>query len=293
VLEELRRFPPDHLVEPGVTAGDALAVMTATEIPDGVRYVPDQVYGHDGHDLTMHLFSREDPGERRPGVVLIHGGGFVEGFAEMLLRYAAHLAAAGYVTASIEYRLAGESPFPASLEDSKCAVRWMRAHADEIGLDAERLAVAGNSAGGYLAAMVGSTPGLHEGRGGSPEASSAVAAVVLWYPAIDIRPSITSELAGIAVAAYFGRTPGEDEAAAASPVTFAAAAPPTLTLTGAADPIILVDQLRDYHARLAAAGVPERLVEFAGLGHSFDYNLERWGDCFGEVQAWLERHLGR
>lgn len=288
VLDELRAMPPDRIVEPGVTAGDALAVMTFDAVPPGVRYVPDQVYGHAGRPLRMHLFARADAGERRPGVVFVHGGGFVEGFPEMMIRYAAAFAAEGNVTATIDYRLAGETPFPASLEDAKCAVRWLRAHAGDVGLDPDRLAVGGGSAGGYLAAMVGSTPGRFEGTGGEPETSSRVAAVLAWYPLMDLRPSTTSELAAAAVSAYFGYPPDEEEAAAASPLRYAAAAPPTLTLVGAADPVIPLEGIRAYHALLDDAGVPQRLVEFPGLGHSFDYSLARWHDCFDAAREWLE-----
>ncbi len=292
VLDELRAMPPEQLVEPGVTAGDALAVMTFDAVPEGVRYVADQIYGRaGGTELTMHLFARADRAERRPGIVLVHGGGFVEGFAEMLVRYAAALADEGFVTASIEYRLAGEAPFPASLEDTKCAVRWMRAHAGEIGLDPERLALGGNSAGGYLAALAGSTPGLFEGDGGNGAESSRVAAVVAWYPLFDLDPSTLSELAAEAVRAYFGRRPTAAEVEAASASSHVHAAVPTLTMVGTADPIIPLKPVRDYHARLAAAGVPERIVEFRGLGHSFDYNLARWQECFDAAHAWLREHL--
>lgn len=291
VLYELRSMPPDRLVEPGVTAADALAVMTPGPIAAGVRRVSGQVYGQATRPLTMELFARTDPRRRCPGVVFIHGGGFVEGYPEMLIRYAAQLAGLGYVTASIGYRLAGEALFPAAVEDSKCAVRWLRAHAGELGLDPGRLAAAGNSAGGYLAAMLGSTPGRMEGAGGWQEQPSAVQAVVLWYPPVDLRPSASTPEVRDAVTAFLGHLPTEQEAAAVSPASLVQQAPPTLTLAGTDDPLIPIGQLREYHRSLDAAGVAHRLREFPGVGHSFDYNLERWAECFDELTAWLERHL--
>lgn len=293
VIEALRQMPPEHVVEPGVTAADALTVMTAGEVPDGVRFVPRQVYGvvADRH-LHLQLFARMDPAERRPGVVLIHGGGFVEGFPEMLSRYAAQLAGTGYVTAAIEYRLAGEALYPAPVEDAKCAVRWLRSNAAMLGLDPHRIAAAGNSAGGYLAAMVGGTPGDLEGTGGHGDTSSAVQAVVMWYPPTDLRQSVTSEGVTGAVLSLFGRPPGEEEAYVASPIAHVSRMPPTLSMSGTDDPLVPIRGLREYHAALDGAGVPQRLVEFDGVGHSFDYNLLRWQACFDEITTWLATHLG-
>jgi acetyl esterase/lipase len=292
VLDELRRLPPDHVVEPGVTAADALFVMTTPPAPAGTRYVPDQVYGDVGRPLTMHLYARADSSERQPGVVFIHGGGFIEGFPEMMIAYAAGLAAHGYVTASIDYRLAGEAPWPAALEDSKCAVRWMRANADSIGLDADRLAVAGGSAGGHLAAMVASTPGRFEGYGGQPDVSSAVSTAVLWYPGLDLRPSYGSEKINEVTELFFGHPVDDERAGIASPVTYVDTMLPTLTFTGVEDPIVLVDTVRGYHAALDRRGVPNELVEVPGVGHSFDFSRARWLECFDRLKTWLDDQLG-
>jgi acetyl esterase/lipase len=296
VLKALRELPPDHEVEPGVRAGDALTVMTPPAVPDGCRYVRDQVVGTagaGGRPLRVHLYAAADPTERRPGVLFVHGGGFIEGFHEMVLRYAAHLAARGYVTASADYRLAGEAHFPAPVEDVKCAVRWMRAHAGEIGLDPDRLGVAGGSAGGHLAAMVGSTPGLLEGDGGWPEVSSAVRSVVLWYPGVDLRPSRASERLLVAASHLLGVPEVPEElAASASPVTYLHQAPPTLTFTGEADPIVPVQHVRDYHRQLDEAGIPNELKVFPGVGHSFDFALTPWQECFDTMATWFDETLG-
>jgi acetyl esterase len=293
IIEALPTMPPDQVVDIGVTAGDALAVMTIPPTPAGVRYVANQVYGRVGDgDLTMHLYARADATERAPGVVFIHGGGFVEGFPEMLIRYAAFLADAGYVTCSIDYRLADEASWPAPAEDAKCAVRWMRAHAAEIGLDAGRLGVAGGSAGGHLAAMVASTPGLFEGDGGNDEISSAVRAAVLWYPGLDLRPSSSwSEPLMLATRELFGGEVEEQAAAAASPITYAQVTVPTLTFTGTADPLVPVEQVRAYHRMLDAAGISNQLVEVEGAGHSFDFAMARWSECFPVMRDWFDRFL--
>ena len=275
VLEALREMPPDQLVEPGVTAGDALALMTVPPAPAGTRYVPDQAYGE--HGQTMHLYARADATERAPGVVFIHGGGFQEGFAEMMIGYAAALAERGMVTASIEYRLSGEASWPAQLEDCTAALQWVRENASRIGLDADRLAVSGGSAGGHLAAMLAST--------------QDVRAAVIWYPGIDLRPSRGTAVLNELVEKLFGRAVDDEEALAASPVGHVQTAAPTLTFTGTDDPIIPVAQVRDYHRALDAAGVDNELVEVDGVGHSFDYSRARWQECLDLMVPWLEERL--
>src|SRR5439155_18507256 len=100
----------------------------------------------------------------RPGIVVIHGGGWVEGDKSSFASRKAgvpgnieDIADLGFVAVTINYRLAGEAPFPAALEDCKCAVRWLRAHAKDYNLDADRIGAYGNSAGGHLALLLGLT----------------------------------------------------------------------------------------------------------------------------------------
>jgi acetyl esterase/lipase len=302
VMRELRSLPSDHEVGPGVRAGEALELMTVPPAPEGCVHEPERAYGTagpGGRALTMHLYRRADPTERRPGVVFIHGGGFWEGFPEMVIAYAHHLAALGYVTASIRYRLSGEAPFPACVQDAKCAVRWLRAHAADIGLDPDRLAVSGPSAGGHVAAMVSSTPGLFEGEGGEPGVSSAVNAAVLLYPALDLRPSrmraLNVEMAA-AVAQALAQLSGEEHlseerAAAMSPISYAAGASPTLTVVGDADPLAPLDPARAYHRILDREGVPNQLVVVPDAGHSFDAGRGGWQRCVGLMVPFLDEHL--
>ena len=294
VLKALKSMPPDQVVEPGVTAGDALAVMSIPDAVDGMTHLADQQYGTagaGGRPLTMHLWKGRS-GDRRPGVVFIHGGGFQEGYPEMVTRYAGELAARGYVTCAIRYRVAGEAPFPACVEDAKAAVRWMRANADAIGLDADRLGVAGNSAGGCLSGLVANAPGHFEGNGGNADVSSAVRAVVLLYPAVTFLPEQTSELVQFLMRNVFWQDEVSlDDLRAASAITHLDTAPPTLTFAGDIDPIIRLDSLEEYHRRLTELGTPNELVVVNGAGHSFDYNLARWQECFDTMATFFDSHL--
>lgn len=112
-----------------------------------------------------------------PAVVDIHGGGWAEG--ERGVSTDSILPNNGFFYCSIDYRLSGEAPFPAQIHDCKAAVRWLRANAERLRIDPERIGVWGNSAGGHLAELLGTSAGVAEleGRSGTPGVPSHVQAV--------------------------------------------------------------------------------------------------------------------
>lgn len=152
------------------------------ELPAGVVERENIVYRSiGGRQLHMDVFYPEQ--ERKggyPGILLIHGGGWRTGDKSLLVPLAQQLAAKGYLAAVAEYRLSLEAPYPAAVHDLKAAIRWMRAHAPELGLDSSRIAALGTSAGGQLAALIGTTNGMEklEGVGENSAWSSAVQAIV-------------------------------------------------------------------------------------------------------------------
>ena len=136
----------------------------------------DVVYSHaGGRTLRLDLYKpKSAAGEKLPGLVFIHGGGWNSGNRKSIP--AIFTAVPGYVKISVDYRLAGEASFPAQLRDCKTAVRWMRAHAEELNLDPGRIGVWGSSAGGHLASLLGTTEGIGEYEGEEyREFSSAMA----------------------------------------------------------------------------------------------------------------------
>ena len=142
-----------------------------------------------GRPLTMHLLQAQPrPSGSAPGLVWVHGGAFRHGSKESGIAKLFPFARRGYVCASIEYRLSGEATWPAQIEDCKAAVRYLRAHADELGLDPERIGAWGASAGGHLVAMLGVAPDRPEleGQGGWAEHSSRVQAVFDYYGPSDL-----------------------------------------------------------------------------------------------------------
>lgn len=130
--------------------------------------------------LQLDIFRPKDASEKLPAIVCIHGGGWGKGAKIHHRKVAQALAAEGYVTASIDYRLSGEAKFPAHIHDCKAAVRFLRANANQYGIDADHIGAIGHSAGGHLAALLATSGGIAEldGDGGNAEFSSTIQAVV-------------------------------------------------------------------------------------------------------------------
>jgi acetyl esterase len=208
-----------------------------------------------------------------PMVLYLHGGGWVVGSLEMsdaLCRRVVSLT--GAVVVSLDYRLAPENPYPAALEDCVHALGWIRANASDLGGDAERVSVAGTSAGGNLAAGLAL---LVRDRGLPP-----LAAQVLLYPVLCARMDTASYAAygvGYYLEArqmrwYWSQYVGADLAcvpgyAAPASVADVRGLAPALIVSAEFDP--LRDEAEDYAARLAEAGVPTRMIRVDGQLHSF------------------------
>jgi acetyl esterase/lipase len=268
-----------------------LAPTEPTLRDDGVRHFSGITYavavGYRPLQLDLWVPDSATP---PPLVVWVHGGGFMFGDRRYLPETLRPnqvfdaLLEAGLAVATIDYRHALEAPFPAQLHDAKAAVRYLRAHADELGISTERIGVAGESAGAHIAALVGLTahrPDL-EGTHGVLGQSSAVDVVVDWYgpadlatmPRVALPPAIAAKLPPEMA------TPPEDhltrglEGAAradASPVTHVTAdAPPFLLVHGTADWLVPYAQSEQLHAALTAASVSSTLVPVEGAEHIFD-----------------------
>lgn len=287
-------LPPDQVVAPGVTARGWVEFLSRTDTPEGATY-SQECYGRGGEGgrpLTLYLYGRQDLDAPQPGVVFIHGGGWQNLHPFLHIRHANALAARGYVTATISYRLYPEGDVRDSVADCKAAVRWLRANAARIGLDPERVAVAGGSAGGHLAAMVALTPGRFEGTGGNGEQRSDVQAAVLWYPITDMLvPGARLEGFADGVKTVAG-TRDEAELRELSPITYVSPdAPPILTLTGGDDELTSTEMIRDFHRALDRDRAPNELHVFDGQPHAWDLSPPAWEATFPLVVEFLERRV--
>ena len=229
-----------------------------------------------GGEVAVRIYEPAPrPGAPGPGIVFFHGGAFVLGdmYTEELrcLRYAAD---AGCVVVSVDYRLAPEHPYPAAVDDGYAALAWTAAHHDELGIDGARLAVAGSSAGGALAAAMAL---MARDVGGPP-----LAFQLLNYPVLDDRmttpsmqhfdatPLWTNASTADMWEHYLGPEPRPEVSPYAAPAraTDVRGLPPAYVLTAQLDP--LRDEGIDYARRLMAAGVPTELHNVPRACHGFD-----------------------
>ena len=239
------------------------------------KKIADVPYVTDGHARQkLDLYLPEQSTGPRPLVVWIHGGGWAAG-SKNGLPAADGLIKSGYVCASVEYRFSQDAKYPAQIEDCKAAIRWLRAHAAEYGIDPKRVGVWGASAGGHLVALLGTTGNLRDfDVGENLDQSSSVQCVLDWFGPTDFlhwgndnasinRPdSLVSKLLG----APADQKP--EPAHRASPIEFVTAqSAPFLIMHGDEDPIVPLQQSQDFAAALKKAGVACELVTIAGEKH--------------------------
>jgi arylsulfatase A len=148
---------------------------------DGLESKLNVTYAHYGdRSLEMDIYRPKGTWGELPAIVCVHGGGWGKGSRVNHAKPAQALAARGFVTATISYRLSGEEPFPAQIQDCKAAVRFLRANAKELGIDADNIGAIGHSAGGHLVALLATSGEAKEleGEGGNAGFSSAIEAAV-------------------------------------------------------------------------------------------------------------------
>ncbi len=224
------------------------------------------------------LLPRERKG-KLPIIAAIHGGGWIGGDKRAVVGRMATFAATGkYAVASIGYRLSSQATWPAQIHDCKAAIRWIRANAEQYGLDPDRIGVIGWSAGGHLAAMLGTTgdiTDLEGDLGPHRDQKTAVQCVVDFFGPSELRLvwGDNGEGAGrpsVLVERLLGGPVRErlDVARSASPVAFVSPDdPPFLIVHGTEDPVVPYKQSVWLRDRLRKAGVPVALVTVEGGGH--------------------------
>lgn len=221
--------------------------------------------------LKLDLVLPADEQEMRPAIMCIHGGGWRGGSRK---RYHAELrkfAEAGYVAASIEYRLSGEAVWPAQIDDVRAAFQWLIRHANELGIDPHRIGVLGGSAGGHLSLMLGLLPA---------ESDSTVrpAAIFNYFGPTELRNVEKIKHGRAMVEGLIGGRL-EDSAkklAAVSPVVFVDRTdPPVLTFQGTADPLVHFEQAQILHEALNKVQVPNALFPMEGAGHGIGGDIAK------------------
>ncbi len=233
----------------------------------------------EGGPLEVYWYDPAPGTKGRAALLHVHGGGMVIGSARSMQQGPSGIAAAlGIPVASVEYRLAPEHPFPAPQQDCYAALKWLASSADELGIDATRIGITGESAGGGLAAA---TALMARDLGGP-----ALAAQILTYPMLDHRTGsdpcpygnpTTGEFVWTRAHNRFGweALRGDYAADDAHKGWFSpslaedlAGLPPTWIGTGSLD--LFLDEDLDYALRLVKAGVPVELHSYPGAIHAFN-----------------------
>jgi acetyl esterase/lipase len=265
-------------------------------VPAGIRQELDVVYGKGGdEDLKLDLYAPKNPAGLCPVAIQLHGGGWYMGSKEECTAGAVGLAQKGYVAVTVAYRLAPKNRFPAQIEDAKCAVRWLRAHAEQYHIDKDRFGVVGASAGGHLALLLGFTGPKDgfEGKGGNADQSSQVQVVVNWMGPTDLTgdwPALTDKMITDLIGS--DRAKGSDAFKAASPLTYIhKGAPPVLTFHGTKDALVPYDQAKRLDAALRDAGVESQLETLEGKGHGVGLTAEDVVRMVNVSTDFLDKHL--
>ena len=245
-------------------------------LADGITFEKDIEFSKaGGESLQLNLARPKSPSGKMPAILCIHGGGFRAGKREGWDARCKLLAEHGYAAATVTYRLAPKHPFPAAVEDVKAAVRWLRANAEKVAIDPDRIGVVGDSAGGHLAQFLGVTGGVaqFEGDGGNPSFSSRVSCVVNYYGPSDLTKSYGKSVdAAEVLPLWLGGddTKEHHRHVLASPLNWVTpAAAPTLLLQGTEDKYVNHEQAVWMRDRLKAADVEVEFLSLEGAGHGF------------------------
>jgi len=256
-----------------VAAG--LVFVAQSGPPAAIDLHPDLVFATaGGTPLKLDLARPKAVQGPVPAVVFLFGGGWREGDRRQMRHFVEGMARLGYVGVAPDYRLVPAARFPAQLEDCKAAIRWLRAHAAEYGIRADRIGVVGFSAGGHLAAMLGVTRPQDgfEGVAAPAEASSRVQAVVSFFGPTDFSTrDWPADLEREVIVPFLGGSWADrpDAYRKASPIGYVRAeAPPFLFFHGSDDRLVPVDQSRRLADRLSRVGVPAQVVVLDGEGHA-------------------------
>jgi acetyl esterase/lipase len=289
----------------GGAAGQAVTPPSAPSLPAGVQVERNLRYVEHGHERhVLDIYKPVDSAEVIPLIVFVHGGSWRQRSKDdnPVLPFALSFVARGYAIASVGYRLSQHAAYPAQIHDLKAAVRWLRANARRYGIDPDRLAAWGPSAGGHLAALLGTSGGVTdlEAIGDHREQSSHVRAVVDWFGPTDFLQADAHRLPGGIVhddanspESQLVGGPIQDrkeEVARANPITYVTTDdPPFLIVHGDQDLNVPHHQSELLYAALLKAGVEATFHTVKGGAHG--------GPAFEapEVQGWvvqfIDRHL--
>ena len=262
-----------------------LSTLLALSLPLFAKPTPDEekVYKKVGDvELKLHIFNPEGhkASDQKAAIVFFFGGGWNGGTPSQFYSQSEYLAKRGMVAISAEYRVKsrnGTSPMEC-VKDGNSAIRWVRAHAAELGIDPKRIAAGGGSAGGHVAAATGTTKGIIE-EGEDVSVSSRPDALVLFNPVYDNGPK------------GFGHDRVKKYWEKISPMhNLDKSTPPTIVFLGTKDKLIPVATAEKYRDLMKKAGVRSELFLYEGQPHGF-FNESKSKESYAKTVAEMDRFL--
>jgi acetyl esterase len=270
-----------------ISAAAAVATLLATTafaLPagsaDGVRITRDITYRTvDGERIALDVYQPAKKGKDRPAVVLIHGGGWRAGDKQGLAEQANQLAERGFVAFSVNYRLAPDHPYPAAADDVEAAVKWVRKHAKDYGVDPERVGALGSSAGAHLAGLLATV------GSGSLDKGHRIAAAVSWSGPMDLESIAVAPMVQSFVGCGADTCP--EKYADASPTTHVDKTDAPMLLVNSTRELVPQAQADGMKAALDGAGVANEVIILPGTAHARGFADRVWD----QTVAFLENYL--
>lgn len=244
------------------------------------------------YEAKLDIYERRDVQNAQPTLIYIHGGGWVGGTKESGFNKVLPYLEMGWNVVNVEYRLARVSLAPAAVEDCLCALRWVAANAKQHHIDASRLVVTGDSAGGHLALTTGMIPesaGLDRECPGVP--LPKLAAIVDWYGITDVNDLLDGPNRKSYAVAWLSSMPDRPQIAKrVSPLEYVRAGlPPVLMIHGDADPTVPYQHSVRLKDALDKAGVPNQLYTVPG-GHHGGFTAPENVGVYTAIKAFLKQH---
>lgn len=252
---------------PATLLGLAMSLAGQSTPADPARWVVESNISYGPYQQNvLDIVRPREPGKKRPGVVLIHGGGWVHGNKSSLMPTCLRYVEQGFVCAAVGYRLADTALAPGAISDALAATRWFFDNAGRYKVDRKRIVVAGNSAGGHLALMVGMV-----NKKAKLGPRSKVRAVVNFYGVTDVGDQVDGPNARPYAATWLPEQEGRYELTRrVSPMTYARKdVPPILTLHGDADETVPYEHGVRLTKAVRDAGGHAELIVVPNAGHGF------------------------
>jgi acetyl esterase/lipase len=267
-------------------------------IADRYWMQPDVVYGGANNTaLKLDIWYPRDNPNPTPTVIFIHGGGWIFGSKEGAVYQLLPYLEKGWRAVNVEYRMAGNSLAPGSVEDTRCALRWVFRNAKQYNFDTTKIVLTGQSAGGHLSLITGILPE------GTPldnrcyadakygDVPMKVAAIVNWYGIADVNDLIAGPNLKNYAAMWMGSMPNAAEVAkSVSPLTYVRSGlPPIITIHGDKDDVVPYAHATRLKDALDKAKVPNQLVTIPGGGHGM-FTKAQYETAYTEIWRFLREN---